>query len=407
MSPDPTNELRRMDESAPRLFRNACLLGVVALGASFLIGVSVEGGVKRFYHSYLVSFCYFLSLSLGALVFVMIQHLSRAGWSVVLRRISEAVAANTMFLVVLFVPILFGMQHLYPWTRPDLVATDSLLQWKQPYLNVPFFILRCLVYFGVWCGWAYFLLRSSQEQDNSHAVDLTLRMERWSAPGILLFALTVTFASFDLLMSRDPHWFSTIYGVYYFSGSFLGFISLLPVVLFLLRMNGYLKKSVTPEHFHDLGKLMFGFTVFWAYIAFSQFMLIWYAHLPEETGWYSRRLEGQWGWLSLLLLIGHFIVPFLGLLSRYQKRRLRFLAPWGVYILVMHWFDLFWLIMPEYYWGAEGVDTGVIPFHILDLTTLLGIGGFFTAGTIQWLRGYSLIPEGDPRLKESLTFENA
>jgi len=407
MPHETPKELLRLNEAAPRLFRNACLLGIAGLVVSLLIAVSVDGGVKRAYHSYLMNFCYFLSLSLGGLVFVMIQHLSRAGWSVVVRRISEAVAANVLFLVVLFVPILFGMHHLFPWTREELVASDPLLQWKQPYLNVPFFIIRCLIYFGVWCGLSYFLLRWSQEQDASRSPALTLRMERWSAPGILLFAITVTFASFDLLMSRDPHWFSTIYGVYYFGGSFLGFVSLLPVIFFALRLNGYIRRSVTAEHFHDLGKLMLGFTVFWAYIAFSQFLLIWYADLPEETGWYARRLEGQWGWLSFLLLAGHFIIPFIGLLFRYPKRRLRYLAPWGLFILVMHWLDLYWLSMPEFYWGVEGADTGVIPFHLLDLTTLLGIGGFFLAGTIQWLRDCSLIPEGDPRLKESLSFENA
>jgi hypothetical protein len=374
---------------------------------SSLISLLSEDGAKHFYTSYLVNYSFFLSLTLGGLFFVLVQHLSRAGWSVVVRRFAEAIGVNSILLLILLIPILGGMHHLFPWTRAELVANDPLLQWKQPYLNIPFFILRCLIYFAVWCGFAHFLFRRSIEQDQSGDPSLTLRMEKWSAPGMILFAFTLTFAAFDLLMSRDPHWFSTIYGVYYFAGSILGFVALVPPVFFLLQKSGRLKHSVTEEHYHDLGKLIFAFTVFWAYIAFSQFMLIWYAHLPEETGWYHRRLAGQWGGMSLVLLIGHFIIPFFGLISRYPKRRIYLLAPWAVWILVMHWLDLYWLVMPEYDWGVEGTVTGQVPFHLLDVTTFLGIGGLYVAGIVYWLKDHSLVPVGDPRLKESLTFENA
>lgn len=411
MKHDPSLDNRRLGDLAPWLFRYASGIGVAALVLSLLGAVMVDEGIKRFYHAYLVNFCFFLSLSLGALFFVLVQHLSRAGWSVVVRRVAEGVAANTLILVILFVPILLGMAHLYPWTRADLVAHDKLLQWKQPYLNIPFFILRCLFYFAVWGGWSYFLLRRSQEQDATDDPEvnarLSLRMERWSAPGMLLFALTVTFAAFDLLMSRDPHWFSTIYGVYFFAGSILGFIALLPVVFFLIQKSGRLENCVTAEHYHDIGKFMFAFTVFWAYIAFSQFLLIWYAHLPEETGWYHRRMTGQWTGMSLLLLFGHFIIPFMGLISRYPKRRIHLLMPWGIWILTMHWFDLYWLAMPEYGWGVEGAPEGLVGFSFLDLTVFIGLGGIFVAGLVQWLRDSSLVPERDPRIGESLFFENA
>jgi hypothetical protein len=404
---DLSRENRRLDDLAPSLIRNAALAGGIALAISVLIAFMTEGGRLRFFNAYMVNFCFFLSLSLGALFFIMVQHLSRAGWSVVVRRVAEGVSANLALLILLFLPVILGMHYLFPWTRADLVAADPLLQWKQPYLNIPFFLVRCVVYFGVWVGLANYLRNRSLEQDVSGDIGLTLRMERISAPGIIVFSLTLTFAAFDFIMSRDPHWFSTIFGVYYFAGCILSFHALNAVLFYLLHRAGRLKHAVTPEHFHDIGKLMFAFTVFWAYISFSQFMLIWYAHLPEETGWFDRRQSSGWMTISMIIVLCHFIIPFFGLISRYPKRRPPLLAFWGVWILVFHWLDLYWMTMPEYGWGIPGMVVDKVPFHILDFTTFLALGGFYVAGLVYWLRGQSLIPERDPRLAESLAFENA
>jgi hypothetical protein len=225
-------------------------------------------------------------------------------------------------------------------------------------------------------------------------------MERRSALAMLGFALTLTFASFDLLMSLDAHWFSTIFGVYIFAGSVVSFFALLTVVVFATQRAGLLRLAVTVEHYHDLGKLIFAFTVFWAYIAFSQYMLIWYASLPEETEWLLRRQSNGWGWVGLLLLLGHFVAPFVALLSRAPKRRPPLVAIAAAWMLAMHWVDMYWVVIPE----ASPLQAWP---QLLDATTLLGLGGVVVAAAVYLMRDRSLIPERDPRLAESLMFENA
>ena len=249
-------------------------------------------------------------------------------------------------------------------------------------------------------GLARFFYRTSVKQDSTHDPALTRRMEVVSAPGMVLFALSLNFAAFDLLMSLDPHWFSTIYGVYYFACSVLLFFAVMPKILVWLQAQGLMKNAVTIEHYHDIGKFMFAFTVFWAYIAFSQYMLIWYGNIPEETEWFLKRQTGGWTAISLTLLFGHFVLPFLMLISRHVKRRPVLLAVIGVYVAVMCWIDMYWLVIPEF-------SPGVARFGLLDILVYLGIAGIYSA-VIAWRLGRtSLIPEGDPRLQESLAFENA
>jgi hypothetical protein len=343
---------------------------------------------------------YFLSLALGGLFFVLIMHLTRAGWSVTVRRLAEVVAWAVVPLAVLAVVILFGMHDLYEWSHAEVVAHDELLQKKQGYLNPTFFVIRLAVYFLVWGLLATYFLRQSHKQDASGDPALTTRMERVAAPGTILYALTVTFAAFDLLMSLTPHWYSTIYGVYYFAGCILGFFALAPVLIAMLKRRGYLTRLVTSEHSHDLGKLMFGFVVFWAYIAFSQYLLIWYGNLPEETVWYSARENGAWVWISIVLLFGHFMLPFLWLMSRYPKRKSVTLVAGAVWLLIMHWVDVFYLVMPNA--RPDG-----IPFRLMDLACFVGIGGLFLAAVFWRLGRTNLIPVNDPRLSEALSFENA
>jgi hypothetical protein len=337
---------------------------------------------------------------LGALFFVLIQFVTRAGWSVAVRRLAEATAPNLALpMAPLVVPILFGLHTLYPWSNPAVVQGDHLLEAKAAWLNVPFFFVRTLVYFGVWSALSLWFHRQSVAQDRTGAKTLTNRMEAASTAGLILFAFTVTFFAFDYIMSLTPHWYSTIFGVYVFAGSVLSFFAFLPILAFAVQSGGALRRAVTLEHYHDLGKLVFAFTVFWAYIGFSQYMLMWYANLPEETVWYLARQTGGWTAVSVFLIVGHFLVPFAALMSRNVKRRLPTLVAGASWMLFMHYVDLTWLIRPAH-------SPGVVPLSLMDLATFVGIGGVFGAALIRRLGAHALIPTSDPRLNESVSFEN-
>jgi hypothetical protein len=390
----------RLGALSGKVARTGLAAGVIGILLGVVLALSVDGGEERFFQAYLVNFCFFLSLALGALFFVLVQHLTSAGWSVVVRRFAEVVASNALPMVVLFVPILFGLRHLYHWADAGVAANDHLLAWKRPFLNTPFFLIRCGIYFAVWSWLSNYFLTRSIRQDTSGDVALTLRMKRLSAPSAVLFALTVTFAAFDLLMSLDPHWFSTIFGVYYFSGGVVGFLAFLPILTVLVQRAGRLEGIINAEHYHDMGKLLFGFIVFWSYIAFSQYMLIWYGNIPEETEWFLRRQTGDWGAISLVLLFGHFVLPFLVLISRFVKRRGRLLAVAAGWVLAMHWVDIYWLVMPGH------SPDGVAPFGLIEVACFVGLGGFFLAAAALRIQNRSLVPVGDPRLAESLAFEN-
>ena len=303
-------------------------------------------------------------------------------------------------MALLAIPILLGLEHLYHWAHPGAADHDALIAAKTGFLNAQFFMIRVAVYFGIWSILAWFFYRTSKAQDHNGDPALTRRMEVLAAPGIVLFALSLNFAAFDLLMSLDPHWFSTIYGVYYFSASVLLFFAVMPKILVWLQMQGLLKNAVTVEHYHDIGKFMFAFTVFWAYIAFSQYMLIWYGNIPEETEWFLKRQTDGWTAISLTLLFGHFVLPFLMLISRHVKRRPRLLAVIGVYVAAMCWIDMYWLVIPEF-------SPGVARFGLLDCTVYLGMAGVYSALLVWRLSRTTLVPERDPRLNESLAFENA
>jgi hypothetical protein len=393
-------ERRHLGAQGEKLWRVLALVGAAALVLSLALAAASPDGWRRFFFAYLLNFAVVLSLALGALYFVILHHLTHAGWSVVVRRVSEAVSATLPFLAVLFIPVLLGLHELYPWSQAAVVARDHALQGKAAYLNVPFFVARWVVYFTVWSVTALYFFRRSLQQDCSGDAMLTVRMQRRAAPAMVLFGVTLTFASIDLLMSLDPHWYSTIFGVYYFAGGVVGIYALLTVLLFALQHSGFLRKAVTVEHYHDLGKLLFGFVVFWAYIGFSQYMLIWYANIPEETRWLAQRQENGWGWVGLVLVFGHFLLPFVVLISRGPKRRPRMLAVAAAWLLLMHWVDLYWLVAPA---GSPGSP---LP-HLLDLTQLVGLGSLLLAAAAFALRGRSLVPERDPRIEESLAFENA
>ncbi len=355
---------------------------------------------KQFFFSWLVSFLFFLSLALGALFFVLIQYASQGGWGIVLRRIGETVFATVPVMALLFLPLLAGLHDLYPWSVPGAADHDALLRWKAPFLNVPFFLIRAAGYFACWSFIAVLYYRLSRGQDATGDPAVSARLRRLAGPAIIVLAVTQTLASIDWIVSLTPRWYSTIFGVYFFAGAFVGFIALLSVVAAAMPRAGLLDTVISAEHLHDVGKFLFAFTAFWAYIAFSQFLLVWYANLPEETIWYKARMEGSWMTISLLLMAGHFGAPFLYLLGRAVKRRGSTLAVAGAWLLAMHYVDLYWQVMPV-------LHPGGVRLSALDAAAFLAVGGCFVAAAGRLMRRQALVPLRDPRLAESLAFENA
>ena len=394
----------------PRLSRRAW--GLPLLGGLALLVLSLVGWVvnpARFYFSYLVGWTFCLTLSLGSLFFVMVHHITRARWFTVVRRIPEALAWSFPLLALLFIPLLFGMHDLYHWTHegiadPSSSHYDEILAGKTAYLNETFFYIRMVLYFVVWTYLSHRLYSLSIHQDTRPSEDIPDKLRFVSAWGILAFSITTAFASYDLLMSLDPHWFSTIFGVYFFAGSFLSGMALLTVFYLSLQWTqDALRNIVTIEHYHDLGKYLFGFVAFWAYIAFSQYMLIWYGNIPEETIWFRHRLEHGWSYFTYALVFGHFAIPFLFLMPRFVKRFRPTLAFMAVWILVMHWIDLYWVAMPVY----DVAHGGHASFHWIDLTCWLGLFGVFVGTALFRLSRHALVPQNDPYLVPSIHFENA
>lgn len=372
------------------------VLGLLLLGGSAATLTMGKEAKEQFWFSYLVGYMFTLSLALGALLFVMIQHVTRAGWSVVVRRISENMASTMPLMAILFLPVaIFGCPHLYHhWWHPD--PNDAVIMGKVGYLNPVFFYIRAAIYFVIWIFLTRWFCGRSLAQDENGDPELTLGMSRFAAPGILLFAVTITFAAVDWMMSLNPHWFSTIFGVCYFAGSFMAFMGILALVLLWLRGRGFLSNVINTEHYHDIGKLLFAFMVFWTYVNFSQYLLIHYADLPEETIWYQER-EG-WFWIGWALIAGHFMVPFAFLMSRHVKRSTPLLALASIFMLVMHWLDMQFIIMPIHHHQPHP--------HWVDYTVWLGLLFLFVGFTLVITRRVPLLPVRDPRLKESLRFVN-
>jgi hypothetical protein len=370
-------------------------LGAVLLAVAFVLG---KGQAPQLFRSYLLSWTYFAMLALGGLFFVLLHHLCRAGWSVVVRRLAEAVGATLPMMALLFMPLAFGIHAIYPWAG-EAGAHDPVVAHKSGWLAPGPFLVRAAVYLVVWALLGWWFWRQSERQDRMGALALTRRMQTVSAPAMLVFGITLTLAAFDWIMSLAPRWYSTVFGGYLFGGLAMSSFALLIVLTLLLQRRGALDGVVTMEHFHDLGKLMFAFVVFWIYIAFSQFMLQWYANIPEEANWFAERLHHGWLGLSRALVVGHFVVPFFFLLLRDVKRHRAGLWASALWLLLMEWLDLYWLIMPGLY--HEGPR-----LHLLDVLTFLALGLLF-AGTLAWtLRRRALVPVNDPRLVESLAFEN-
>jgi len=377
------------------------------LGAMFLLGwgAALAGYAQnhdQFFQSYLVAFFFAFSIAIGATLFTMIQHLTGSAWSVPVRRIMENIMMSLPVLGLLFIPVALGLHSLYEWSHPEFVAKEVMELKKGVYtnfLNPKMFYIRAVAYFLIWSFWAWKLYSNSKSQDTTKALGPTFANEKWSAPGMLLFFLSGSLASFDWVMSLNPHWYSTMFGVYCLAGGAWGFFALLTFIFLRFRANGIMVNSVTTEHYHDLGKWMFALTVFWAYIAFSQYMLIWYANMPEETIFFKMRRTGSWEAMSGVLLFGHFIFTFLLLLARNSKRTLNVLRFATLWILAMHYTDVYWLVMPNFHKAG-------IAFSWIDLATLAAV--MSTAGLAFWmrLRKAPIAPIGDPRFKKGLEFQN-
>jgi hypothetical protein len=378
----------------------AAAVGVAGMAAFALLA---GGDPRRAWAGYLVAFFFFLTVALGGLFFVLVHHVTRAGWGVVVRRLAEHLAATLPLFALLFAPLALGAEQLFPWFDGAAAAGDELLAAKAPWLAPGFFWARAALYLGCWGLLAWWFRRRSLAQDAAGDPAITRRLQALSAPALLVFAVTITFASFDWIMSLDPHWYSTIFGVYVFAGSAMAVFATLALAAMFLergrRRGGPLAGLVNAEHYHDLGKLLFAFVVFWAYIAFSQFMLIWYGNLPEETVWYAHRWEHGWRGVSIALAVVHFAIPFFALLPRATKRRRGLLAAAALWLLAAHYLDLYWLVMPAV--SPESPAPG-----LAHLAAFAGVGGLFVAVWARLVVGRAVIPLGDPRLAESLSFEN-
>lgn len=392
---------RLEDAGMPRVMALAAG-GVGLLGSAAVFAMSKE----TLFPAYLTSFMFWTTVGLGGLFFILLHHLVGATWSVIIRRIVESIMSNLPIMAILFIPIIIGLPELYEWSTPDKVEEEALrhlLHHKAPYLNAPFFLLRAAIYFGIWTVLGTILRKASLRHDSEPSPELIEKMRKVSGPGMLLFALSLTFAAYDWLMSLDPYWYSTIFGVYIFAGTFLAILAFTTLIVAFLRWQGVLAEEITIEHFHDLGKLMFAFTVFWTYIAFSQYFLIWYANVPEETVWYLHRWEGNWNVVSLFLVAGHFVFPFIYLLSREPKRNIPAMTLISVWILFVHWVDLYWIIMPNFSHHFH-----VAPKELLaHAATFLGIGGIFVFCFWNRLISRPIVPVNDPKLSASIKFTNA
>ncbi len=373
-----------------RLQRTALMVGV---GALVLCVLTAWGNPTQFLRSYLVAFIFWISLPLGCSALLMLHHMTGGRWGFSIQRVLESGTKTFLLMAVLFLPILFRLPVLYSWADPNQVNADALLQYKHPYLNAPFFIARTVFYFAAWILITYLLTKWSRQQDEGGDPGLVRRMQNLSAPGLAIYGLTATFASVDWVMSLKPHWFSTIYGMIFMVTEALAAMSLVTFTVILLAKQKPFEGLVTPQVLHDYGNLLLTFTMLWAYLSFSQFLIIWAGNLREEIPWYMTRAKGAWVGVAVVLIIFHFAVPFLLLLSRFVKRRAQVLGWLAAGLLLMSLVDIFWLTVPAF--ERAGPE-----FHITDWLAILGMGGLWTWQFAGQLKGRPLLPLHDPRLKE-------
>lgn len=376
---------------------------VLMLAALISIVACVAGYIQdpdRFFRSYLVAFAFVCAIGFAAFFFVMVQYLSGSAWSVTVRRIMENLMITLPVGGLLFLPLAFGLNHIYSWTNTALVQTLGGLRAKSDYLTPNMFIARTYAYFLLCSIWIFALYRQSTKQDTSRSLQQSKVLSRWSAPGLLLVVVLGTLAAYDWLMSVEPTWYSTIFGLYYLADGTVAFFSVLILICLGFRQAGIMNKQINIEHYHDLGKWLFAMTCFYTYMGFSQFLLIWYANIPDETQFYRHRTPGAWLIISLSLPFIRFFIPFFTLISRPAKRNLKILGFMSVWGLVVVYLDFYWVVMPVFYPSGPQI-------HWLDFATLAA--AVSVAGLMFWsrFRRHAMAPVGDLRLEQSLHFENA
>jgi hypothetical protein len=375
------------------LQRGALLVGAVGL---ICCGIGAFLNPTQFFHSYLLAYLFWLGLGLGCLGILMVHYLAGGAWGAILRRALEAGMNTLPLMALLFVPLLFGLRELYSWARPEAVVSDEFLHQKSAYLNTPFFVLRLVVYFLAWLTVAYVLKRWSRQQEEATEWAMqdasARRLALFSGLGLVIYSITMTFAAVDWAMSLEPQWYSTIYGIIFLVGQLLGAMAFAVIITALLADDAPLVEIITPEHLHDIGNLLLTSVLFWAYIAFSQLVIIWSGNLPEEIRWYVQRTQGGWQWVGVALALLQFAVPFVLLLSQVIKRHVRRLAMIAAGILFMHLVEVFWIVMPAFYRQGPSL-------HWLDVGAVLGVGGMWMAVFVWQLKGRAFLPLHDPSLQ--------
>jgi hypothetical protein len=380
--------------------RRALMVGLVALAASAVGAIVSSEGREQFFRSYLLAYIFWIAIPLGCFAILMLQHMSGGVWGLVTRRVLESSTRTFPLLALLFIPLLFGLKSIFPWASPEKLAASPELnhavEQKHLYLNVGFFIARALFYFFVWIIVTRLLNHWSAEQDRTGERSLTRKLQGLSGPGLVLYGLTVTFASIDWAMSLDPQWFSTIYGLLFMGGQGLAAMAFVIAVMVLLAGRKPMSDVIKASHLHDLGKLMLAFLMIWAYFAFSQFLIIWAGNLPEEIPFYVRRIQSSWKYVGLGLIVLHFALPFVLLLSRDLKRNGRRLSMVAIGVIVMRFVDLIWLTGPGLHNGTFRLS---FMDWILDLLLLAGIGGVWLWFFATQLKSRPLLPINDPDIE--------
>jgi hypothetical protein len=380
--------------------KNIGKLGIILLVAGIILSViAYLTDPARAAFSYLTAFIFLISIGLGSLFLVSLEYAAGAVWSVPFRRISEFYASSIPYFILLVIPLFFSMHNLFTWMNPEVVAQDKVLQGRMVYLNVPFFVVRDSAIFLIWWLFYALLIKNSRKQDESSDQMLTTRNIKLSLAFIPVFAFTISIISFDWMMSMTPKWFSTIFGVYLFAGSTWVALAVLTLSAVLLTENGYLSQKVKRDHYYSLGTLLFAFTVFWAYIAFAQYMLQWYGNLPEEIIYFIHRWTGGWKYVSLALVIAHFIVPFLILLPRSSKTNPKILIFVSIWIIAAQYLDSYWLVMPDM------VNNGfTYSINWMDMAFPIAVVGLVIVLFNSMAKRHNLIPLGDPKLQRSFDF---
>lgn len=397
--PEPSEALAPCLATLQRWALGVGLLGAAAAAAGWAIDPS------QFHRSYLVAFLFWVGLPLGSMAILMVHHLAGGTWGYAIRRLLEAATRTLPLMLLLVLPLLAGIPVLYEWSHPEVVAADPLLQAKSAYLNPPFFVARTLFYFAVWGTLSWLLNRWSTQQDGTAETYPTRRLQVLSGPGIVAYALTATFAAIDWVMSLEPHWYSTIYGLLFIVGQALSTWAFVIAVAVPLSRRPPLARVLTAGRLRDLGTFTLACVMLWAYLSFSQLLIIWSANLPEEITWYLRRLEGPWLLVGILLVAFHFAVPLLLLISRRLKGRTRLLTGVAVGLLVMRLVDLYWITAPAF--SGHGYHAGPLHLHWLDLALPVGIGGLWLAFFLWQLGRRPLLALNDPRFTAELLGEEA